>query len=106
MIRIEFHDSTNTMTMRIAGRFVETLAENARALISPCINLPNFVVNLSEVSFVDTVGEEVLSWFGQLGGEFVAENSYSLNVCERLNLPITGIRDSSSECVPLRKVLP
>lgn len=106
MIRIEFHDSTNTMTMRISGRFVEPFAENARALISPCRNLPNFVVNLSEVNFVDTVGEEVLSWFGQLGGEFVAENSYSLNVCERLNLPITGIRDSSSECVPLRRVLP
>ncbi len=106
MIRIEFHDSTNTMTMRISGRFVETFAENARALIIPYTDPPNFVVDLSEVSFVDTVGEEVLTWFGQLGGEFVAENFYSLNVCERLNLPITGIRNSSLERVPLRSVLP
>jgi hypothetical protein len=42
MIRIEFHDSANTMTMRISGPFVETFAENARALIITCTDPPNF----------------------------------------------------------------
>jgi hypothetical protein len=50
------------------------------------------VVNLSEVTFVDAVGEEVLSWLARIGGEFVAENCYPLHVCERLNLPMARKR--------------
>jgi len=44
------------------------------------------VIDLTEVVFVDAVGEEVLSFFGRLGAEFVAPTSYSLDVCERLHL--------------------
>ena len=87
MMRIDLHESTNTMTMRIQGRFVGKFAEDAKGLIAHCKKLPKLVVDLSEVTFVDSTGEEVLSRFGQIGGEFVAENSYSIHVCERLHLP-------------------
>jgi anti-anti-sigma regulatory factor len=90
MMRIELQDSTKTMTMRIEGRFIGKFAEDARVLITHCTKLPKLIVNLSEVSVVDSTGEEVLSWLGQLGGEFVAEKSYSLHVCERLHLPMAG----------------
>jgi hypothetical protein len=49
-------------------------------------------VNLSEVTFVDAVGEEVLLWLARIGGEFVAENCYPLHVCERLHLPMARKR--------------
>src|SRR3984893_12006594 len=36
----------------------------------------------------DAIGEEVLSWSGRIGTEFVCENVHSLDVCERLHLPM------------------
>jgi hypothetical protein len=88
MLRIEYHDVGNTVTMRLEGRFVGEFAQDARDLVSRCkIPMP-LVVNLSEVLFVDAVGEEVLLWLARIVGEFVAENCYPLHVCERLNLPM------------------
>jgi len=46
------------------------------------------VVDLSEVTYVDRAGEEVLCWLGQLGAKFTADNAYGLHVCERLHLGI------------------
>jgi len=88
MLRVEFHDAANTLTMRVEGRFVGAFATNARELVTHCKVPEKLVVNLSEVTFVDAVGDEVLSWFGRIGGEFVADNSYPLHVCERLHLPM------------------
>jgi hypothetical protein len=92
MLRIEFHDAANTVTMRLEGRFVGPFAKDARELVTRCKIPPRLVVNLSEVTFVDAVGEEVLSWLGRIGGEFVAENCYPLHVCERLHLPMARKR--------------
>jgi hypothetical protein len=46
------------------------------------------VVDLTGVAFIDSVGEAALSFFGRLGAKFVAEDAYTLNVCERLHLPL------------------
>ena len=45
------------------------------------------VVDLTEVTAVDSVGEEALSFFGRLGAEFIADNDYARYICEQLNLP-------------------
>src|SRR5437588_8208995 len=76
MLRVEFHDAANTVTMRLEGRFVGPFAKDTRDLVTRCKIPLRLVVNLSEVTFVDAVGEEVLSWLGRIGGEFVAENCY------------------------------
>ena len=92
MLRVECQDVGNTVTMRVEGRFVGAFAKEARELVTRCrISMP-LVVNLSEVTFVDAVGEEVLSWLARIGGEFVAENCYPLHVCERLHLPMARKR--------------
>ena len=88
MLRVEFHDAANIVTMRLEGRFVGPFANDTRELVTRCKIPLRLVVNLSEVTFVDAVGEEVLSWLGRIGGEFVAENCYPLHVCERLHLPM------------------
>lgn len=54
------------------------------------------VVDLTEVTFVDSVGEQVLLFFGQFGAEFVAETSYSLDICERLHLRLVQGRPSDA----------
>jgi len=44
------------------------------------------LVDITDVTFIDSVGEEVLAFFGRFGAEFVAETSYARDVCERLHL--------------------
>jgi hypothetical protein len=92
MLRVELQDVGNSATMRLEGRFVGLFAKDARDLVTRCKIPLRLVVNLSEVTFVDIVGEEVLSWLARVGGEFVAENCYSLHVCERLHLPMAPKR--------------
>jgi anti-anti-sigma regulatory factor len=88
MLRIEFQEVANATTIRMEGRFVGRFAEDAQELVARCKIPSNVVVNLSEVSFVDTSGEEVLSWLSQVGVKFVAESAYALDVCDRLKLPL------------------
>lgn len=58
------------------------------------------VVDITDVTFIDAVGEEVLSFFGGLGAEFVAETSYSLNISERLRLCLvkSGPANAQTSC--------
>ena len=88
MLRVECHDVGDTVTLRLEGRLVGEFAQDARDLVMRCKIPLRLVVNLSEVTFVDVMGEEVLLWLARIGGEFVAENCYPLHVCERLHLPM------------------
>ena len=97
MLRVECHDVGNTVTLRLEGRLVGEFAQDARDLVTRCKIPLRLVVNLSEVTFVDVMGEEVLLWFARIGGEFVAENCYPLHVCERLHLPMA---QKSAEALP------
>ena len=92
MLRVEFQDLGKTVTMRLEGRLVGPFAEDTRDLVTRCKIPPQLVVNLSEVTFVDAVGEEMLSWLARIGGKFIADNCYSLHVCERLHLPMAAKR--------------
>ena len=86
MLRVEMHDSVNALIFRLEGRFTGEGAQDVRTLITRCQIAMRLVVDLSEVTFIDTVGENVLSFFGRLGAEFIAPTSYSLDVCERFHL--------------------
>jgi anti-anti-sigma regulatory factor len=92
MLRVEFQEVGNTATLRLEGRLVGEFAKDARNLVTRCKVPLRLVVNLSEVTFVDLMGEEVLLWLARVGGEFVAENCYPLHVCERLHLPMASKR--------------
>jgi len=86
MLRVEIHDSANSVRLKFEGRFIGDDAQNTRTLLTSCRDGMALVVDLTEVTFIDSVGEEVLSFFGRFGAEFVAETSYALDVCERLSL--------------------
>jgi hypothetical protein len=88
MLRVEFEDVGDTLTMRLQGRFVGPFAKDTRDLVTHCKIPPRLVVNLSEVTFVDAAGEEILSWLARIGGRFIADNCYPQHVCERLRLPL------------------
>ena len=88
MLRVEMRDSAETLILRLEGRFTGDDAEQTRTLVARFAARGKLLVDLTEVVFIDAVGEEVLSFIGQLGTEFVAPNSYVLDVCERLNLRV------------------
>lgn len=95
MLRVDIRDSVNTLSIKLEGRFTGDDAENTRMLMTRCRNGARLVVDLTEVTFIDFVGEEVLSFLGRFGAEFVAQTSYTLDICERLHLRIA--RDGESD---------
>lgn len=86
MLRVEIQDAENSLILALEGRFTDGAAENTRSLMTRCREGMRLVIDLTEVTFVDSVGEEVLSFFGRFGAEFAAQTSYALDICERLHL--------------------
>jgi len=88
MLRVEVRDSAETLTVRLEGRFAGDDAEHTRTMAARFAARGKLFVDLTEVVFIDAAGEEVLSFLGLFGAEFVAPNSYVLDVCERLKLRV------------------
>jgi hypothetical protein len=86
MLRVDIHDSANALSLKLEGRFTGNDAENTCTLMARCHDGKTLIVDLTEVTFIDSMGEEVLSAFGRFGAEFVAQTSYTLDICERLHL--------------------
>jgi len=89
MFRVAMHDGARASVMKIEGQLSGEYAEHTRTLLTRCNPATKLVVDLTDVTFVDSVGEDVLSVFGRFGAEFIADNAYSRDVCERLKLPLT-----------------
>lgn len=90
MLRVEMQDLLNATIVRLEGRLAREWAEHVRMLLTHRQTEMRLVVDLTEVTFVDGMGEEVLWLLKRLGAEFVADTSYTLDVCERLHLPMAG----------------
>ena len=94
MLRIDIRDSENALRLKLEGRFTAIDAESTRTLMGRCRDGMTVIVDLTEVTFIDSVGEEVLSFFGRFGAKFVAPTSYTLDVCERLHLRLAPSQPS------------
>jgi len=99
MLRVEMQNSTNTVRLKFEGRFTGGDAQNTCMLTTQCFDGMTLLVDITDVTFIDSTGEEVLSFFGRFGAEFVAETSYALDVCERLHLRLA--RSGASDPSPL-----
>ena len=98
MLRVEIQDSANTVRLKFEGRFTGDDAQNTCTLITRCFDGMTLLVDITDVTFIDSAGEEVLSFFGRFGAEFVADTSYALDVCERLHLRLA--RSAASDPSP------
>ena len=87
MLRAEMQDSEKGLVVRLEGRFAGDDAEHVRMLLTRRNIEGQLLVDLTEVTFIDSVGEATLSFFSRLGAKFVAEDAYVLDVCKRLFLP-------------------
>jgi anti-anti-sigma regulatory factor len=87
MLRVELQETDSACICRLEGRFTGEQAEHARMLATRCLIPLSIVVDLTDVMYVDDTGEDVLLLLKRLGAQFIAETSYSRDVCERLDLP-------------------
>ena len=87
MFRAEIDGAANGPTLKMEGRLVGEWAEQAKSLVIKN-SVPNgLIVDLTDVTYVDSIGEQVLTWFKSIGAGFIGKNIYASTLCERLQLP-------------------
>ena len=86
MFRAEILWLANGPTLKMKGRLVGEWAEQARCLVTTDVVPKGLIVDLTEVSYVDSAGERFLSWLDSVGAVFTANGVYATAVCERLGL--------------------
>jgi len=96
MLRVQTQEIDGTLICRLEGRFTGKIAEEVRTLLTRCDSKVELVVDLTDVLFIDAFGEEVLLFVKRLGTRFVAETSYSRDICERLQLPLAGAQNRNA----------
>ena len=74
--------------LKIEGKLAGNWAEQARALVIKEVIPKGMIVDLTEVSYVDCLGEQLLKWLGAVGATFLTGNVYVAHICERLCLPL------------------
>ena len=90
MLRVETQESDGALICRLEGRFTGEGAEQVRLLVTRCNTSLSLLIDLTEMIYIDAIGEEVLTLARKLGAQFIADTSYSRDVCERLHLPLVG----------------
>ena len=88
MLRVQIRDASNSLLIKIEGRFNGDDAEYVQTTVARLNTSLDLVIDLTDVTFIDSSGEIVLSFLKRLGAVFVADNLYSLYICERLRLPL------------------
>jgi len=89
MLRAEYHDSEKGVMIRLEGLLVAEFAEAVKQSVLLRGNVKRgLVTDLTEVFFIDALGEDVLTWLKGIGSTFLADTSYSLHLCDRLQLPL------------------
>jgi len=96
MFRAEILEIDSNPTLKMEGRLVGEWAREAKSLVTKAAIPKGLIVDLTDVTRIDQVGEQVLNWFRSIGGAFVANNVYVASVCERLGLPLHSA--SSNSC--------
>jgi hypothetical protein len=86
MFRAEILWLANGPTLKMEGRLAGEWAEEARRLVTTGLVPKGLIVDLTEVSYIDSKGEGLLSWLGSVGAVFLASGLYTIAVCERLGL--------------------
>ena len=56
MLRVEIHDSADSLSLKLEGRFTGVDAENTRTLVTRCREGMRLVVDLTDVTFIDSSG--------------------------------------------------
>ena len=93
MLRAEFNHKNKELALKLEGRLVAAWAVQVKSLVCRHFIPSGLVVDMSEVTYVDSVGEQLLLWLRDLHTTFVADTCYARDVCERLDLTLKSDAD-------------
>jgi hypothetical protein len=96
MLRVITSHTVDILTFKLEGRLTGERAEQVRTLVIRSNAEMRLIVDITDLMFVDALGEEVLSSLKRFGAQFLAQTAYSLDVCERLHLPLVPKQDSGT----------
>jgi len=96
MLRLITSHTVDILTFKLEGRLTGERAEQVRTLVTRSNAEMRLIVDITELMFVDALGEEVLAFLKRLGATFLAQTAYSLDVCERLRLPLVPKQGSGT----------
>jgi hypothetical protein len=96
MFRAEIQWLASGPTLKLEGKLVADWAEQARCLVTKDVLPKGLIVDLTEVSYIDSVGEQLLKWLASVGALFVAGSVYAIVVCDRLRL--SPMRRTAERC--------
>ena len=88
MFRAELIQCGDESILKIEGRLVGDWADEVRALTTRAPFAKRLIVDLTEVTYVDALGEQLLTWLSSLGARFVAKGVYAAGICKRLSLAL------------------
>ena len=88
MFAAEIRWLTSGPTLKMKGTLDRDWAAQARSLVTKGVIPAGLIVDLTDISYIDAAGEDLLKWLASIGAEFAADNIYAVNVCERLHLPL------------------
>jgi hypothetical protein len=86
MFRAEIEWLASGPTLKLEGKLVAGWAEQAMCLVTKDVLPKGLIVDLTEVSYIDSVGEQFLKWLDSVGALFVVGSVYAFAVCDRLGL--------------------
>ena len=94
MLRAAFSHKNDGLTLKLQGRLVGAWAVEVKSLVARHFVPNGLLVDLSEVTYVDSVGEQLLLWLRDSQAKFVAETCHARDICERLQLALQGDADT------------
>lgn len=89
MLRAAFSNGDEGLALKLEGRLVGAWAVQVESLLSSRYVSNGLLVDISDVTYVDSFGEQLLRGLRDLQAKFVAETCYARDVCERLQLDLT-----------------
>lgn len=90
MFRAQINQMADGPILKMEGCLVAEWAKEAKSLMTSGHVPKGLIVDITDVSHVDSVGEQVLAWLASIGASFIAGGVYAASVCERLQLPFYG----------------
>ena len=90
MFRAQINQLANGPILKLEGTLVGKWAQEVKSLITDGPVPKGLLVDLTEISHIDALGEQVLLWLASVGARFMAGGVYTASVCERLQLPTNG----------------
>ena len=87
MFRAEILWLASGPTLKLEGRLVADWAEQAGCLVTKDVLPKDLIVDLTELSYIDSRGEQFLKWLASVGAVFTAGSVYAFAICDRLRLP-------------------